>query len=688
MRFKAIALLCGVLLAGLPAVGQKASVKDLPPRFRAWLEEEVVYIIGPKEKEVFLQLSNDRERDMFIVAFWKARDPDLATPQNEFKDEHDRRIEYANLWFGRGRKAGGWRSDMGRIYITLGEPKTIDKFENMSNIYPLVVWFYSGLTGAGLPSAFNVVFFKKDDAGDYILYSPVRDGPQKLMPFYNGDMTNYLKAWGELSLIDPTLAEIAMSLIPGEYVMGMNPSQSSDILISNKIPKFAYDSVKSAYAEKLLKYKDIIEVDYTANYIESDALVQVHRDEGGRAFVHYLIEPSKLSIERWEGIYRTTFNVNGIVSDLQGKTVYQFDRMIPVELRPEQFTMIKDRLVSFQDAFPLIEGDYKLSILWKNTISKEFTSVEASLKIPPARSLTLSTPILANRIVRNPAFAGQVKPFTVGETQLVASPRNDFAAQDTLSLYCELGGLTDELKRSGSVSVTITRDDQVVASTVKALRDDPDPLHIIEGFPLAGYSPAYYWANVTLLDAAKTAVLSSKTAFYVSLSQALPRSWILYAPLPPAGDPAYVNILGMQYLQLGDLGKARALLETAFRRSSNSVPFAFDFCRVLFAQKDYEGVSSVALPFYRDQSKFEFAQFLGESAQALSRYAEAIGYYKDYLTSFGTNLNVLNSIGECYVKIGDFQNALTAWKRSLELNPAQEALKKKVAELQAKIKEG
>jgi len=182
MRFKAIALLCGVLLAGLPAVGQKASVKDLPPRFRAWLEEEVVYIIGPKEKEVFLQLSNDRERDMFIVAFWKARDPDLATPQNEFKDEHDRRIEYANLWFGRGRKAGGWRSDMGRIYITLGEPKTIDKFENMSNIYPLVVWFYSGLTGAGLPSAFNVVFFKKDDAGDYILYSPVRDGPQKLMP--------------------------------------------------------------------------------------------------------------------------------------------------------------------------------------------------------------------------------------------------------------------------------------------------------------------------------------------------------------------------------------------------------------------------------------------------------------------------------------------------------------------------
>jgi GWxTD domain-containing protein len=687
MRFKAIVLLCVVLLAGLPAAAQKVAIKDLPQRFRVWLQEEVVYIIGPKEKAVFLQLSTDRERDMFITAFWKARDTEPATPQNEFKDEHYRRIEYANLWFGRGRKAGGWRSDQGRIYITLGEPKTIDKFENMSNIYPLIVWFYSGLTGAGLPNAFNVVFFKKDDAGDYILYSPVRDGPQKLMPFYNGDMSNYLQAWGELNLIDPTVAEIAMSLIPGEYVMGMNPSQSSDILISSKIPKFAYENVKGAYAEKLLKYKDIIEVDYTANYIESDALVQVHRDEGGRAFVHYLIEPSKLSIERWEGIYRTTFNVNGIVSNLQGKTIYQFDRTVPVELNSDQFSMIKDRLVSFQDAFPLIEGDYKLSILWKNTVSKEFTSVEATLKIPPARSLTLSTPILANRTVRNPAFAGQIKPFTVGETQLVPSPRNDFVAGDTLTLYCELGGLTAELKRSGSVSITITRDDQVVASTVKTLENAGAPFRILEEFPLANFPPAYYMASVALVDGAKTEVVSSKAAFFISPSQALPRSWILYSPLPPAGAPYFSNVLGMQYLQAGDTGKARTLLEEAFRRSPGSIPFALDFCRALFAVKDYEGVRNVATPFFRDQKKNEFAQFLGESSQALGRYAEAIGYYKEYLTSFGTNLNVLNSIGECYVKTGDFQGALTAWKKSLELNPAQEELKKKVAEVEGKIKD-
>jgi len=127
-------------------------------------------------------------------------------------------------------------------------------------------------------------------------------------------------------------------------------------------------------------------------------------------------------------------------------------------------------------------------------------------------------------------------------------------------------------------------------------------------------------------------------------------------------------------------------LEGAYRRSPGSVPFALDFSRLLFAAKDYDGVRAVATPFYENKN-FEFAQFLGESSQALGRYAEAIAYYKDYLTSFGTNLNILNAIGECYVKTGDLAGAQTAWKKSLDLNPAQDEIKKKLAELQERMKE-
>ncbi len=94
----------------------------------------------------------------------------------------------------------------------------------------------------------------------------------------------------------------------------------------------------------------------------------------------------------------------------------------------------------------------------------------------------------------------------------------------------------------------------------------------------------------------------------------------------------------------------------------------------------------MATSFYRDRKNFEFAQYLGESSQALGRYGEAIGFYKDYLTYFGTNLNVLNSIGDCYVKTGDLAGAITVWKKSLELSPGQAELKQKLAAIQDKIK--
>ena len=101
----------------LPFLGnaQKISPKDLPERYQAWLEEEVVYIITPKEKDVFLQLESDREREMFIEAFWKQRDPNPTTPENEYKEEHYRRIAYANKTFGRESPGPGWRTARGRI---------------------------------------------------------------------------------------------------------------------------------------------------------------------------------------------------------------------------------------------------------------------------------------------------------------------------------------------------------------------------------------------------------------------------------------------------------------------------------------------------------------------------------------------------------------------------------------------
>ncbi|MEN6311768.1 MAG: GWxTD domain-containing protein, partial [Acidobacteriota bacterium] len=172
-----------------------------------------------------------------------------------------------------------------------------------------------------------------------------------------------------------------------------------------------------------------------------------------------------------------------------------------------------------------------------------------------------------------------------------------------------------------------------------------------------------------------------------SLSAVLSRPWILYGPLPAPGDPFYNNAVGMQYLRLEDLAKARPLLEDAYRKRPDSVEFALDYCRILKAVKDYEGVKKTAAPFYPDQKQYEFAQILGEACEALGDYAHAIIYYKDYLQYYGTNLVVLNAVGECYFRTGDIPQALIAWKKSLVLNPKQDDLRKRVDGLQEKDKQ-
>jgi tetratricopeptide (TPR) repeat protein len=395
-------------------------------------------------------------------------------------------------------------------------------------------------------------------------------------------------------------------------------------------------------------------------------------------FVHYLIEPSKFSIERVEDQYYSNFEVNGKVSDLEGKTIYQYDRRVPIKLNQNQLDNIRAKLFSFQDLFPLVEGNYKFDVLMRNTISKEFTSFEVSFTIPEASSLILSDLTLANRIVEDSKYKGKNKPLLIGGTQLVPSPRNDFSKNETLYLFFQIFGLTEELSVQGTLEYSLFKEDEKIHSFSKKIADYPDKTSFLEEFPLANYSPAYYKIKVALLDDNNKEILFSQRDFYIALQPTVPRPWVLSFPMPPSDDPLYANIQGLQYQNKGELQKAHSLLEEAFRKQPNSAKYGLDFARLLSVEKEYQKVKEIALPFLKEQEKYEFLSVLGQSCQALGEYAEAIAYYKDYLTRFGTFIQILNSIGECYYRLGNIEEALIAWEKSLEINPDQEDLKKTV----------
>ena len=675
-----------VFCLSLQADSERELLKKLPPRFHTWLTEEVVYIIAPKEKEVFLLLTSDQERDSFIKAFWKQRDPNPYTPENEFKTEHARRIDYANNFFGKDSPGAGWRTDQGRIYIQLGAPKSIEKMENETGIYPMVVWYYQGLTESGLPTAFNVVFFQKGGAGEFELYTPIRYGPQYLLSNYTGEMTSFEEAYAALYKINPTIAGLSLNLIPGEGA-DYSPSMASELLINMKIPTAPIKKVNTLYAEKMLRYKDMVEMDYSANYIASSKTVLVVRNPvSGNYFVHYLIEPKKLTVEQVNDKFYATLEISGNVSDAQNRPIFQINKLVPIELNGNQMERIKDKLFSFQDMFPLIPGKFKLTVLLKNTVSKEFTSIENEIEIPDDPPQGIGSLLLANKLIENSSYKGQSKAFLIGDRQLLPSPRNDFAVKDTLYLFCQLSGLPAELKTQGSLQFDMVKENVNVLSLVKKIGEYPDFPDILEKFPLAALKPANYTLRVTLLSPEKKALAIQESYFYITPMESLPRPWVVSVPLSSSQAPQYLNELGNQYWKQNRLEKARPLLEQAFHLSPQTARFAFDFSRILLDLKEYARVKDIAYPLLKNANQYELAVILAQAAAAQNQYGEAIDYFQQYIAHFPGTANILNVLGDCYLGSGNAAEAQKAWEKSLALNPNQPGIKEKVAGLKNKSK--
>jgi len=664
-----------LFLGGLMEAGSP-STKNLPEKYRKWIEEEVVYIITPMEKEVFLQLTADRERDIFIEAFWKQRDPNPSTPENEFKTEHYRRIAYADNWFGRGTPGPGWRTEMGRIYILLGEPNSIDRIENTTEICPVVIWFYQGKQEFGLPNNFNVVFFKKDSIGDYELYSPVKFGPQALMPNYMGDTaTDYSAAYAALFEIDPTVARISLSLIPDEARDIMTPSIASEILLTQKIPIAPIVKVKDTYAEKLLRYKDVVEVDYTTNYVESQGMAAIVLDGQGRPFVHYLIEPAKLSVEQYGSTYYTNIDIVGNLLNEKNRSVFHFDRNIPVKFDEEQAKRLKAHPFSFQDLFPAIPGRYTLNVLFKNTVSKEFTTFEVKITVPdPQEGPKLSTPVAGYRVVEASKYSGKSKPFLIQDKQISVSPRGDFTPKDQIYLSFQLLYVGDSLKESGFLRYRIVdRVKNVVLDQKKKISDYQTFPYVWEVFSPARFPAAYYNLEVSLEDASGRSLDTGRSEVMISPLTTIPRASV-YALFASPEDPGYLNDLGNQYLNTQRVDQAVDFLSRAYFARPTEERFAMDYARVLFLKKEYGKIKEIGLPFLKVEGKYAFNALVGRACQNLGEYKEAMDHYKAYLSHYGTNLNVveiLNDIGECASRIGLYDDAAEAWEKSLQLKPDQ-----------------
>ncbi len=683
IRAIAFAVLASVSLTGLAA----AAATQLPERYKKWLDEDVVYIISPVEKDVFRKLQTDRERDLFIEAFWKHRDPTPATPENEFKTEHYRRIGYANHFLGRESPKQGWRTDRGRVYIILGEPNDVNRITGRQGLYDTEIWFYQGKTDMGLPPGFNLVFFRENGTGSFRLYSPTSDGPQAFLTGYIGDSGDYYSAYMKLRDIDVTLADTSMSLIPGDQTTGYGrPSLVSDMMLQ-KMETAPQRMVEDKYARKFLEYKDIVEVEYSANYLDSDSMVKVLRDRTGETFVHYAIEPRKLSVNNFENKYYTVLKLNGSVTTPDGRPVYQFDKTVNLEWGEEEMVARSNQPFDLHDVFILIPGDYKLSILVKNEVSKEFTSVEQALRIPgEGAGILMTTPILAYDVGPADPASAKVRPFRMAGRQLYCQPGRVFLRKDTLSLAYQLLGLGDDLRTKAEARYVFTRQGQPFRDLARKVSEYATLPDVIEAFPLADFPPDHYEVRISLV-ADGNEVVAAKDEFDVTFADTLPRPWIYARVLPEPSDPLYARLIGLQLYNLGRYEESRASLAAAHDRKP-SEETAADLARTLLALKDHAAIGPLLAPYLGKEkpARYEVYLMAGQAARESGNFARAIEIYDSAVTHYGANTALLNFVGEGYFGLGKYEEARAVWERSLAADPNQPEIRKKIELLKSKRK--
>ena len=675
MRIVVFSLL---LSLAAPLISLPAGVKpgDLPEKYRKWLNEEVVYIISQKEKEIFFKLESDRERDIFIEAFWKQRDPSPGTEENEFKTEHFRRIQYSNQWYGRGTSTPGWKTDRGKTYIILGKPETVESYGQTGMVVPIEVWFYQNAPGHGLPQAFYVVFFQQDNVGDYIYYSPVRHGPRKLLESFQENPT---EAYQYLKKYNPVLAGVSISLVPGEgqtSYTNPKPSLSSELLL-HSIEAYPQKQIDESYAEKLFKYKEIIEVDHSVNYIGNDSLIKVFPDPAGFSFVHYAVEPERLSLASDKDGYSVELKAFGKITDEKDVTVYQFEKAVPLEFGSENLDELKKKRFSFQDVFPLLPGRYKFDLLLKNAVSKEFTSIERTLVIPaPSSGPKISPLVLSFRDKIHEAGKKGFRPFQFGRIQLYPQAQMLFAPDDDLFVYFQIADLPRDVTEKAKLTFLIGENEKTTLEETCRLSDVKQDLGFIKRFKLGTIPPGMYTLTVSLNGEDGSVILTEKENFVVSPVANVPRAWSLSKVFPDPGDPYYTHILGTQYLNAGAVDKAAVLFEECRLKKPDSLQFAISSIQAQYLLKNYPKIMEIAEPFAAMTDREPALHFyLGKAAQSLGDYSVAASHYRDYLSHFGTHLDVLNSLGECYFQSGDKAQARKIWEKSLEIDPKQEKIR-------------
>ncbi len=688
---KPITIIIFLLLSSLLFSAQKIKEKDLSQRYREWLKL-TRYIILPPEKEVFMQLRTDRDRDIFIETFWKQRDPTSGTPQNEYKDEHIKRFFYANKYFRRGTPREGWMTDMGRIHIILGPPTSTERFEGTQGIYPCQVWYYYGDKKKGLPTYFAIVFFQRDGFGEFKLYDQVSDGPLSLIIEKQGlNYSDYQKQYEKIRELAPTLANVSISMIPGQYPYNYRPSPRNTIILASIIESPKKD-ISPSYATHFLDYKGVVSTEYLTNYVESETQIAWTQDPIlGINFLHFSIVPTSVSVDYFEpkDQYYCNFKLSVSVRK-EESIIFQYSKNFPFYFSPDNVDNIRGNGISIQDSFPIIAGKYKLNILLQNSVGKEFSVFEKDILISEeSKTPKIIGPVLGYKF-QSYSTPFHV-PFKAAENKLFVDPKNIFSSTEDVAFFINLTNVTENLWNEGKVRVLIEglrKENPFQKSFSLRLKNYPyyRILNVTHSFSANELSPDYYKMKLTLINE-KGEILDEKSAnFTVSPVETIPHPVILAKGFPLSNSFLYFYSLAYQYDRVKEYEKADVSYNKALGLKPDYRNGLIEYANFLIKVKKFaKGLELIESVKDDESLKFDYYLMKGRAYTGLEKYSEAIDNLLEGNKIYNSDTRLLNSLGFCYYKTRQKAKSLEVLKASLRLNPEQEKIKKLIGEIEKSI---
>src|SRR5580698_10514964 len=399
----------------------KALKQELSKTYKKWLDEDVVYIISDEERKAFKQLSNDEERDQFIEAFWQRRDPTPDTEENEFKEEHYRRIEYANEHFAAGLP--GWKTDRGRIYIMYGPADEIDAHPSggtydrpieegggTTSTFPFEDWRYRYLEGIG--QEVEIEFVDTCMCGDYHMTID-RGEKDALLHTPNGGETLY-EQMGMASKADRFTSNGLETLGPGPD----STSQASKDF--DRLERYA-----KLQAPPPVKFKDLEEVvshKISINLMPFDVRADFVKVTGDTVLVPVTIQIKNRDITfvNKDGVQRGTVNIFGRVSTLTGRIAQTFEDTVQADIPAELLAKAAENSQVYWKAIPLRPGRYRVDIVVKDVNGDRVGTWSKGVQVPDFSDDRLDASSLIVADVMEPVASKNVGTgsFVIGATKV------------------------------------------------------------------------------------------------------------------------------------------------------------------------------------------------------------------------------------------------------------------------------